>query len=415
MTLLVQDYLKTHTLNQLKADHGVNHRISEDMFKGTKFSLNYDMIEASNTDPLASQCRGVILGRIDMALDFDADTVVGETGIMCRPMDRFFNNGQECAANIDFEAKGTKFYEKLDGTMCALYYDWQKHEWHISTRSVSEANLPIDGFDNLTFRGLFEKAVKETTGEDFADWIGVSNLSREMTYVFELCTLANRIVVEHFDNKVHFLAVRNCYTGEEYAIEDPGHAPWGVPVCQTYDLSSLEDMINFVSDRNPIEHEGVVAVDKNFNRVKVKDPAYLALSRVKDSALRSPRALVQLCLLGKLDDALPLLPDHIVERAHNIEEALRTFIRDSNGMYNKVVHNAREMCRQEEWDHHDEKVFRKAIALSAQEEGAWMPYIMLMFTGQIRGFNEFIQRQVDPNTGEYKKGFLDSLLEKLGV
>ena len=163
MTLLVQDYLLTHTLAELKAEHGVNARIADH-----KFSLNYDMIDASNTDPLACQCRGIVLGHGHSGLT--DTTVIGDTRIFARTMPRFFNQGQECAASIDFEAKGTKFYEKLDGTMCALYCDRFTGKWCVSTRSVPDADLPIDGFDNLTFRGLFEKAVEDTTGKTFEDW-----------------------------------------------------------------------------------------------------------------------------------------------------------------------------------------------------------------------------------------------------
>ena len=73
-------------------------------------------------------------------------------------------------------------------------------------------------------------------------------------------------------------------------------------------------------------------------------------------------------------------------------------------------------CVENEWDTTPGgREHRKAVALSAQEQGAWMPYIMLRYTGKVESFIEFIRLQVDPNTGEYKKGFLDSLLEKLGV
>lgn len=415
MTLLVQKYLETHSLAQLKADHGVNHRIC-----GDKFSLNYDMLEASNTDPLACECRGVILSRFERAVGFDDISIVGDTEIMCRTMPRFFNHGQDCAADINFEARGTKFYEKLDGTMCALYFDFHKNEWHVATRSVPEADLPMDGFDDMTFRGLFEKALHATTGKDLEDWHRIkvwasgqehNHLNNDLTYVFELCTPVNRIVVASVDYKVTLLAALNNLSGEEYEIEK--FNMHGVPICQTYELSNLADMIEFVSARNPTEYEGIVAVDKNFNRVKVKNPGYLALSRVKDSAMRSPRALVELCLLGKLDDALPLLPEHVVHRANKIEEGLRALIRNFNGQYDKVLYHAILMIEDRGWDAHDEKQYRKAMALSVSEVGAHMPYIMMKFAGRISSFSEFIKLQVDPKTGQYKKSFLDMLLGKL--
>lgn len=406
--LLVQKYLENHSLEQLKADHGVNHRI-----EGSKFSLNYDMLEASNTDPLACQCRGVVLAVVD-GRSVNPSEVIGDTLVMARTMDRFFNHGQDCAADVNFEAQGTRFYEKMDGTMCALYHDFQKNEWHVATRSIPEANLPIDGFGDMTFRDLFEKAIQETTGLSFARWLERENLYIDMTYVFELCTPANRVVVEYQNYEVHLLAIRH-RDGQEENIEDPGYGLDLVPKCRTYELSSLTDMIEFVSGRDPSAYEGIVAVDKHWQRVKVKNPGYLALSRVKDSAMRSPRALVELCLLGKLDDALPLLPDHVTERAQKIEEALRGFIRDSNDSYERVLHGAILMIEDEGWDAENESDYRKAMAMSVKKKGASMPYVMMRYAGKVDSFSDYIKLQIDPKTGQYKKTFLEHLLKELKV
>jgi hypothetical protein len=410
MTLLVQEYLMTHSLDQLKADHGVNHRI-----EGSKFSLNYDMLEASNTDPIACECRGLVLAVLDVyRSEIDPTKVVGHTDVMARTMDRFFNYGQDCAANVNFEAQGTRFYEKMDGTMCALYYDFQKNEWHVATRSIPEANLPIDGFGDMTFRGLFEKAIQETTGLPFDRWIERENLHPEVTYIFELCTPANRVVVEHHNYEVYSIAIRHRH-GLEEDIEDFAYGLTLVPKCRTYELNSLTDMIEFVSGRDPSAYEGIVAVDKHWQRVKVKNPGYLALSRVKDSAMRSPRALVELCLLGKLDDALPLLPDHVTERAQKIEEALRGFIRDSNDSYERVLHGAILMIEDEGWDAENESDYRKAMALSVKKKAALMPYVMMRYAGKVDSFSDYIKLQTDPKTGQYKKTFLEYLLKELGA
>ena len=56
--LLVQKYLETHTFGDLAKEHGVYASFSK---SGHKFSLNYDQIEAKESDPLAQECRGLIL------------------------------------------------------------------------------------------------------------------------------------------------------------------------------------------------------------------------------------------------------------------------------------------------------------------------------------------------------------------
>ena len=60
--LLVQEYLMTHTFGDLAKEHGVYASFSK---SGHKFSLNYDQIEARESDPLAQECRGLILAGED--------------------------------------------------------------------------------------------------------------------------------------------------------------------------------------------------------------------------------------------------------------------------------------------------------------------------------------------------------------
>lgn len=56
MSLLVQDFLRTHSIAHLAATHAVKARIV-----GHKASSNYDQIEARESDVLAQQCRGLVL------------------------------------------------------------------------------------------------------------------------------------------------------------------------------------------------------------------------------------------------------------------------------------------------------------------------------------------------------------------
>lgn len=60
--LLVQDFLETKTFKQLEEIHGVFASFSKD---GRKFSLNYGMLEAKDSDILAQQCRGLVLRMSD--------------------------------------------------------------------------------------------------------------------------------------------------------------------------------------------------------------------------------------------------------------------------------------------------------------------------------------------------------------
>lgn len=115
-TLLVQEYLKTHSFEDLRMDHGVYPSFSKD---GHKFSLNYDMLEAKESDPLSQECRGLILSFADPSLHVPRDKssigslVPGETVVVSYPMKRFFNAGQG-AAYVDWNDPTISVMEKLD-------------------------------------------------------------------------------------------------------------------------------------------------------------------------------------------------------------------------------------------------------------------------------------------------------------
>ena len=123
MKLLVQEFLETHSFKELQEQHGVYASFSK---SARKFSLNYDQIEAKESDPLAQECRGLILAlefgqfvqgiEINGRMNYDHITP-GATRILAFPMRRFFNYGQGSAAQIDWSDKNLSILEKLDGTL----------------------------------------------------------------------------------------------------------------------------------------------------------------------------------------------------------------------------------------------------------------------------------------------------------
>jgi hypothetical protein len=411
MNMLIQKYLLTHSLADLEKDHAVKARWSQD---NKKFSLNYNMIESKENDKLACECRGLVLSPASTPKS-DTD-IVGLTKVLGRPMLRFFNQGQVEAAKINFEAKDTKFYEKLDGSFSMVYYDTNNCKWCVATRSVPDADQPIDGFEDYTFRTLFEKALTSMAWSPtftFKKWTD-KYLNKEMSYIFELCTPINRIVVDYKDYSVTLLAVIENATGQEFNIEPLDD--FVVPrVCKTYNLGNLEDMIEFVSKRNPLEHEGIVACDRNFNRVKVKNPSYVALNRVRDSVAKSPRALMEICLQGKLDDVVPLLPEHLLDRAYKVRDGLRALIKNLDEQYLLCLAEAKKNS-----NGYDERkqlalaVNRKKDPKSKNSHKVWMGYTMKRYVGECKNFRNFVKKfSIDPETGRHKKVFLDNLLRAI--
>lgn len=383
MFLNVQKYLVDHSLADLARDHGVYARWST--ANPFKFSLNYDQLEARDNDVISQECRGLVLECERVPVD---DGVVGSTRILALPMHRFFNYGTGSAAPIILDQ--ARFYEKLDGTCCILYWDRMLMRWCIATRSVPDADLPIDGYPDKTFSSLFWKAWKASGGD-----ISALDYARgNQTFVFELCTPENQIVVRYPDYQVFLLAVRNVHNGVE-DMPDGWAKQIGLEVAPHYKLSSVGDMMRFVNDRNPSQHEGIVICDDRFNRVKVKSASYMAMSRIRDAAGKSPRAILEVILSGKDDDVASMLPDYLLKVMDEQREQLKKLIHYMDDQY-KALYDAD----------------RKTFALHIQSAGMWMMGAhMARYAGKCNSFHSWIMSQ--QKDGQWSSTFLDGLLDMM--
>jgi hypothetical protein len=409
--LNVQEYLLAHSLNDLKRNYGVTNSCKSGNYF---FSLNYDQIE-SKPGPLTNECRGLILSVNPATPINSADQVVGKTLVLARPMNRFFNYGDSNAHEINFADPQLTYFEKLDGTLCILYWNPWENKWNVATRSVPTANMPIDGFGEHTFRTLFEKALFETlvangvlksrsvgysTQNNFDFY--TSQLDKHATYCFELTTPLNRVVVEYKEFRVHVLAILDTHSGQEawpgYPVPTELH---GVPWCPAHQIQGIKDLLDFVSSKNPLEHEGVVVRDKNGNRVKVKNAAYLAYNRAKNILANSPRALMELILLEKIDDVAPLLTPQLQEYAAKMANSLKNMIQCTNATYT--------ICEETAAAHKDNP--RKYFAIQVQALKGWMSPLMNRYTGKCADTKDYIMKQRLPDN-TWSDSFLETLVDE---
>lgn len=408
---LVQDYLLTHSLAALKAELGIKSSArTGDLF----FSVNYDQIE-SKAGPVVNQCRGLILGVASplTAGQVSGQEPVGPTMIYARPFDRFFNLGDSNAAQVDLNNPNTVFYEKLDGTCCIVWWNPITSKWCVATRAVPLADKSMSGWDDLTFRGLFEKALFESLNriEHYAGKIPAHlcfevwsemHLDKQNTYVFELTTPLNRIVVSYPEYTVWLLGVRNTQSGQELEIDQFGELFAGVPTCPSHKLNDLPGLLEFVGSKTPFEQEGVVVCDNQFNRVKVKSLAYMAYNRVRDSAANSPRAIMELILTEKLDDVLPVLEPYVQAQATAIQDGTRKLFQTMETVYQEILGEIQGQENQ-----------RKAFALAVQARKVWMAPLMDRFIGRCSNLEDWLQKRKNTD-GSYPDGVLEALLNASG-
>jgi len=296
------------------------------------------MLEVKDDDVLSQECRGLILSEktglsfksqaIDINDRLNYDHVCpGETIIHSFPFRRFFNYGQG-AANINWNDPNLSVLEKLDGSLLCWFKDKITNIPYVCTRSVPEADVPLSSDNSFTFRTLFEKALFNTCGLTFEEFS--SKLNDNYTYMFELTSPFTRIVVDYKETKITFLGARDLSTLKEIPLSK---IDIGIPHVQSYTFTCVNDLIESVSNKNPLEHEGVVAVDSNFNRVKVKNAQYVAFNRARDILGSSERNCLELVLAGAEDDVIPALPQEIVERVLTIKQGVVKFIKDYDEAY----------------------------------------------------------------------------------
>lgn len=315
--LLVQEYLKYHTFEQLEKEHGVCASFSKSK---QKVSLNYNQLISKDTELLSNQCRGLILSKEDNGI-FNSLEVPGMTKIVACPFFRFFNYGQPCASQINWNS--FSIFEKLDGTLIIIYYDYITSSWCVATRSVPDADIVF--INNLTFRDLFNNAIESMGIKDL-----FLTLDKNNTYMCELTSPYNMIVVNHSSSKVTLLGVRNNLTLQEYNINNYNSI---LPKVESISISNVDEIISYINARPYQEHEGVVVCDNSFNRIKIKSASYILAHRTADSIRCSDKNIVKVILSGKEDDIITLLPIELQNKIHLMKDKIGNLIIDYDKLY----------------------------------------------------------------------------------
>jgi RNA ligase len=402
--LLVQEYLENHSFQDLIANHGVYCSFDK---TGSFFSLNYDQIEARESDPLSQQCRGLILCNEDYKSFLSEAKAIngrlsynevcpGKTKVLGCPFFRFFNFGQGACAEINWNDPNIKCYDKVDGTLSIVWHNPFTNRWNMATRSVPEADLLMDN-GKYTFRTLFEKVMLERYSFSWEHF--TKSLDKNKTYMFELCSVYNRIVVNYSRDDIVFLGARHKETLQEYDVHSEDFL-WELPPftrAKTYSLINIKDVVDFVSAQNPLEVEGCVVRDGQYNRIKVKNAAYVAFSKLRDTLSGSPRNMMELILLGKEDDALPALPPEIANDLIFLKNKVQLMIRHFDNAYQDIV-NGLGVCSKKEF----------ALALQKQTDLWYAPFFSI-FDGKAANMKDFILK--NQKDGSYPNAFLDKMLE----
>jgi len=192
MPLAVQSYLRSgHTLADLAKHYAIKATYSK--VNPSLVLLKYNQIDSPMGSPIVQECRGLIL---DEANDW---------AIVSHPFHKFFNYGEGHAAKIDWPS--AVYLEKLDGSLMQLYF--YNGNWFVASSGQPDASGQVHDNANKTFSDLFWQIWYEKD-------VGVlSDLDPDFTYLFELTSPENRVVISHAESNLTLIGQRNRVTGQE--------------------------------------------------------------------------------------------------------------------------------------------------------------------------------------------------------
>ena len=245
------------------------------------------MIDSDMSLKLVQECRGLIL---------DEDTLEP----ISVPFFKFFNAHESLAAQIDWES--AKDGTKIDGSLTKIVR--LGNDLLISTNGTIDANkAPIAdqiGCDFKSFGDLIKFVLNQKN-------ISINNFEEGWTYMFELVSPFTKIVIPYKETDMYYLGRRNNETfQEEHFSVDPFNGLFKIP--EVFPLKTIDDCIDATS-KMPWDNEGYVVCDKNFNRIKIKSPAYLAVHRLRGEGVMSYARAIELVRLNEVDEVLAYFPE----------------------------------------------------------------------------------------------------------
>ena len=242
------------------------------------FLLKYSQYESDMSKKICQEARGII---------FDEENLEP----VCIPYFKFFNYGEEQAAEIDWST--AQVQEKVDGSLMKMFFF---HGWRLATNGTIDAFAAVVGDSDLTFGDLFVEALG---GKEHYDEL-CKALNPNYCYMFELVHPASQVVLSYGEPAVYFHGMRNMITYEE---EQPYKV--SLPYCRMpkyYGINNLAKTVELVGELNDGNHEGVVVCDAHFNRIKMKTEEYLRQAKIVNNGVLTAKTFARMYLANVLDD-----------------------------------------------------------------------------------------------------------------
>lgn len=310
-TLKLIEFIKTHkNWRELLAGEPYYIKITTE---GNYTIFKYNQLCSDFNNEIVRECRGLILD--------------SEYKPVCVPFFKFGNYGESYCPEIDWAT--AKVQEKVDGSIQKLWY--HNGQWRVSTNGVidaykaelqNDARLCVDGVFK-TFGELFDVAAKNS-GLNY-DMLDTNN-----TYMFELVSPYNRVIVPYDKVAIYHLGTRNNATLEEVDVDI------GIQKPKVFPINTLNDCIAAASEL-PFDEEGYVVVDANYNRIKIKSPKYVMAAHVRNNGCVTTNRMLDIIRRNEVEEFLLYCNDYT--------EAMNTIKCKINTVINRMEQRRNELSK----------------------------------------------------------------------
>ena len=265
--------------------------ISRDTLLGKNLVMfKYSQIDSDFSQEIVKESRGLILED-------------GTWEIVSYPFRKFMNYGEPTADQIDWSTASVQ--EKIDGSLIKVVRIGDN--LLISTNGTIDAfKAPIQnqlGCKYASFGELVSDLLKSHLGNSFP------TIFREgFTYMFELVSPWTRVVIPYPNPELYYLGSRYNQTFQE---KFGGNSMLALffPTPKCFDFGSFEACLKNASEL-PWDQEGYVVCDGNFNRVKVKSPAWIQIHHMADNGNLSYARCLELIRNNEIGEVLAYFPEY---------------------------------------------------------------------------------------------------------
>lgn len=263
--------------------------------------LRYTPQSSPPDDPVVRECRGLIL---DAARDWE---------VLAYPFERFFNLEERRSEGFDWDS--ARVFPKLDGSLAILY--WYEGAWRVASSRRPDASGMVGARGpegGMPFHALF--------------WDVWGRLGYQLPpegearrcYMFELTSRRHPIVIRHEGEALALIGARDLGTLRELdplvvAEERDWSAVRPLDLGAWAGSGPLAERLRTAAQRlDASRHEGFVACDAAFRRVKIKSPDYVRLTWLFPLCVPREgigrRRLLQVVLAGEVAEFLAYCPEH---------------------------------------------------------------------------------------------------------